>query len=383
MKIRENGFETYERALLLLCNEDYEKYYEEIRLLLTDGEFDWNLFLGIMINNRVVGTVYNHLRKDLKIPVVVRRNMEYIYIAQVERNRFLKEVLKRISEVLEQENVNYSFLKGSILNFFYYSGGERVSNDTDILVDSCDLDKVISIYEKMGYIQGRVEGGTIVAATRKEKMFKKLNTYEIVPFIQKTENIYMPFHEVDINYRLSNDDDGNNSNLMLQDNCLYMSGEMKIRGLSIERNLIYLCIHLYREAVMVFKIVRGDDLLLYKFLDIHKIIHNNKNLINWDELYNIAKLMNRITDVHYAFYYTNILFPETVDSDVMLRFGLGNEEYLNQYHGRDNTAEVYEWNIPFYKRMFNPILRIRESKQYIEKENARFNDFGEKIRNEV
>ena len=74
------------------------------------------------------------------------------------------------------------------MNFVYYGEGERISNDTDILVNVEDLAKVIKICKKMGYIQGYVKSGEIVPATKKEIMFAQLNTYETVPMIKETGN---------------------------------------------------------------------------------------------------------------------------------------------------------------------------------------------------
>lgn len=380
MKMVDNNFGIVEKTILLLCNENYESNYELIQQLTSDDEFDWNLFMGILISNRVVGTIFKHIKPDLKIPTTVYRNIEYIYYAQIERNICQKTELRKLAEVLEQEKVNYSFLKGSLLNYLFYSKGERVSNDTDVLVDITDLDKVIKICQNFGYIQGRVESNKIIPATRKEIMFKKLNTYETVPFIRATGNKYMPFHEIDLNYKLGNDDTGIMVKEMLKGSELYKGDDLTIRGMSIEKNLIYLCIHIYREAVMVFKIVRGDDLLLYKFLDIHKIISKNGSQINWNEIFEIAKTMNRIKDIHYTLFYTNMLFPETIDERIMFKFAEEKEDYLDQYRGRDNTEEVYKWEIPFCRRMFNPVLRVQEAKRNIDKENIRFNEIEEKIR---
>lgn len=55
----------------------------------------------------------------------------------------------------------------------YYEFGERLSNDTDLLVDEKDLKKVDEILKRHGYIQGRVENNKVIPATQKEILFAK------------------------------------------------------------------------------------------------------------------------------------------------------------------------------------------------------------------
>lgn len=47
-----------------------------------------------------------------------------------------------------------------------------------------DIDKVIAILKKEDFIQGEVREGELVPATKKEILFSRLNTYEIVPLIK-------------------------------------------------------------------------------------------------------------------------------------------------------------------------------------------------------
>lgn len=69
-----------------------------------------------------------------------------------------------------------------------------------------DIDKVIAILKKEDFIQGEVREGELVPATKKEILFSRLNTYEIVPLIKRLDDSHLPFHEMDINFKLGNDD---------------------------------------------------------------------------------------------------------------------------------------------------------------------------------
>ena len=363
-------FRQVEQMLLLLSRRDYCRDFGKIIL---QESIDWDLFLGKLFNNRVNGVIANKMGEMVNIPVTVKRSLQFMLLSQIQRNACHKQEIAKISAELEREDVNYAFLKGAVLNFVYYGEGERISNDTDILVNVEDLTKVIKICKKMGYIQGYVKNGEIVPATKKEIMFAQLNTYETVPMIKETGNPYLPFHEFDINFRLGNDDKGEMSKIMLKDTVIVGNSTFKLRTMSLERFLIYLCIHLYREATMVYKIVRGDDLILYKFMDIHYFINSNQQKMSWEKLLKEAKILDRQKDVYYALYFTEKLYPGTVESEILNSFDMLGKDFLNQYRGRDNSEEVYEWKLKFHERMFDDVSRIKEAKENIEHEDERYN----------
>lgn len=373
-------YKQIEEMILLMSRKDYsEQLKKYIQTIILKRNVDWNSFLGLVINHRVNGVIGNRIQKLLQIPITVKRSLQFILLSQIQRNNYHKEEISKIYYALEQEEVNYAFLKGAVLNFVYYGEGERISNDTDILVNVEDLAKVIKICKKMGYIQGYVKSGKIVPATKKEIMFAQLNTYETVPMIKETGNLYLPFHELDINFRLGNDDRGDMSKVMLKDTVIVGDSTFKLRTMSFERFLIYLCIHLYREATMVYKIVRGDDLVLYKFMDIHYFIISNKQKMSWEKFLKEAEILDRQKDVYYALYFTEKLYPGTVESEIMNSFDMLGKDFLNQYRGRDNSEEVYEWKLKFHERMFDDVSRIKEAKENIEHENERYNSIRKEL----
>lgn len=370
-----------EKMILLLSRKRYnEKIEEYIHNLILQEKNDWTLFLGLVIKHRVNGVICNRIQNMERVPLSVKRSLQFMFLSQIQRNACHKQEIVKIYYELEKEEVNYAFLKGAVLNFVYYGEGERISNDTDILVNPEDLAKVIKICEKMGYVQGHIENGEIVPATKREIMFAQLNTYETVPMIKKTGNPYLPFHEFDINFRLGNDDKGEMSKIMLKDTEIVGNSAFKLRTMSLERFLIYLCIHLYREATMVYKIVRGDDLILYKFMDIHYFIISNQQKLSWEKLLKEAETLDRQKDVYYALYFTEELYPGTVGSEILKSFDMLGKDFLNQYRGRDNSEEVYEWKLEFHERMFDDVSRIAEAKENIGHENERYNSIREELK---
>lgn len=340
-------FSETERMILLTSRIDYDEKMEGyVQKIIFQEKIDWNLFLGLVINHRVTGVICERIQNLERVPISVKRSLQFMLYSQIQRNFCHKKEITKVYDELEKGQINYAFLKGAVLNFIYYGEGERISNDSDILVDLDDLSKVIKICEKMGYVQGHIEGEKIIPVTKKEIMFAQLNTYETVPMIKKTGNPYLPFHEFDINFRLGNDDKGEMSKVMLKDTEIVGNSAFELRTMSLERFLIYLCIHLYREATMVYKIVRGDDLVLYKFMDIHYFIISNLQKLSWEKLLKEAETLDRQKDVYYTLYFTEELYPGTVGSDILKSFDMLGKDFLNQYRGRDNSEEVYELNNP-------------------------------------
>lgn len=374
-------FSETERMILLTSRIDYDEKMEGyVQKIIFQEKIDWNLFLGLVINHRVTGVICERIQNLERVPISVKRSLQFMLYSQIQRNFCHKKEITKVYDELEKGQINYAFLKGAVLNFIYYGEGERISNDSDILVDLDDLSKVIKICEKMGYVQGHIEGEKIIPVTKKEIMFAQLNTYETVPMIKKTGNPYLPFHEFDINFRLGNDDKGEMSKVMLKDTEIVGNSAFELRTMSLERFLIYLCIHLYREATMVYKIVRGDDLVLYKFMDIHYFIISNLQKLSWEKLLKEAETLDRQKDVYYTLYFTEELYPGTVGSDILKSFDMLGKDFLNQYRGRDNSEEVYEWKLKFHERMFDDVSRIKEAKENIEHENERYNSIREELK---
>lgn len=365
-------FKLYEQAVLLLSRTSIDDgIIAYLNGIMNSHDFDWDRFMGTIINHRVNGVVYRNMLNLDHTPLQVERTLQYIYMAQGKRNMLHRAEIKKIFEELEKANVKYAFLKGSVLNSVFYKYGERISNDTDIMVSPSDLTKVSKICSELGYFQGFIKKGVEVPATKKEILFAKMNTYEIVPFVKKIDSEFFPFHSIDINYKLSNDEDGKLSEVLIENTEIIEYSNHKIRSMSIENFLIYLCVHLYREATMLFKIRSGDDLALYKFMDIHFYISKMNDKINWIKLKETAVYINRFNDVYYTLYYTEKLYPGTINLSILELFKPKNVEYLNQYFGKDNSNEVYNWDMTFEQRMFN-CERCNEAMRNLSEESQRF-----------
>lgn len=374
-----NGFKVYEQAILLMTrcdlSDDEAEYLDEI---LHSCEMDWSAFLGTVFIHRVNGVVYSKIKRYNKIPKYVKHFLRIAADEQVKQTEAHEKEICYIADKLEDSDINYAFVKGAVLNSYLYEKGERISNDTDCVVALSDISKVEKLLIDEGYIQGEVVNGEITPATKKEKLFARLNTYEIVPFNKPIDNPSFPFHELDFNFRLSNEEDESGSNYLLNNTEMLMCGDKRIRTLTADNFLIFLCVHHYREAIMVYKIVSGNDLLLYKFMDVHRFVLKNKEKIDWRNIKNTLDKIGHIKDVYYTMYFTEKLYPGTISNEELEIIQPENLDFLEEYKGRDNSSEIYKWNLSFEDRFFSNERRI-EAWAQIGYESNRF----EKIKNMI
>lgn len=371
-KIRK--YRVYEQLVLLASRyELQEKEISYMNELVRRYDMDWSAFLGCAMLNRVNGVVYRNIKDIANIPKYVKYFLQIAYFEQQERTKIHQDEIKKIAEVFENENIKYAFLKGAVLNTIFYKNGDRISNDTDMMVDAADIDKVTKVLQNLGYVQGEVREGKLHPATKKEILFSRLNTYEIVPFNKPVDERYLPFHEIDINFRLSNDDAQESASIMLENTIVLNNIKYNIRTLSLEYFLTFLCIHHYREATMIFKIVSGNDLTLYKFMDIHFLISSKYREIDWERLLDICRTLGRQKDVYYTLYHTEMLYPNTLDEAILEKFKPENIDFLNEYKGRDNSQESYKWELDFVHRVFSNERRL-EAMKNIADENGRYKE---------
>ena len=361
-----------QEQLVLLCSrsafdKEAEEYAKEI---VSSPGFNWYEFLGISMINRVNGVVYKNI-KDLKgVPKYVKYFLKVAFLEQKERTTIHRNEIIKISKIFEKNNIRHAFLKGAVLNTVIYNPGERISNDTDVMVYIDDIEKTVDLLKQEGYLQGTVKDGLFVPATKKEILFARLNTYEIVPLNKPLDARFLPFHEIDINFRLGNDSTPEEAKNLLE-NTVKIGEEYGIRTLFMEDFLLFMCIHHYREAIMVYKIVRGDDLTLYKFMDIHFILTSQYKNIDWNVLREKVEKMNRFKDVYYTLYYTEQLYPGTISEEHLNMFKPADTAFLNEYRGKDNSDEVYTWKTDFVHRVFSYDRQI-EALENIGDENERF-----------
>lgn len=289
---------------------------------MPDKGLDWYFILGFLELNKISGYFFNKTKEfGIKLPQSVERKLSQILRIQSERNRFMRKYIQDISDELRYEKLRFAFLKGSVLsntNFrfseksyscmalpeermatyrrqageSFYSEGERVSNDIDLLVEQKDISTISEVLKNMGFVQGYYDfrESKIVPLPRAEILSRRMNRGETAPFVLGTENPCVPFIEVDINFSLDYLPNSHEEMLhtVLKDSFSYAGNIVGgIRSVQIDDFFLHLIMHQYKESILYSMVRRSKDTELYKLLDIYLFI--KRGYIELSDLYNKVK----------------------------------------------------------------------------------------------
>lgn len=78
------------------------------------------------------------------------KEQRFIAVLRDEKMNYEREQIK---EIFEKNNIQYVFLKGSVIRNLYPETWMRTSCDIDVLIKEKDIQKAISLMEKIGYLK--------------------------------------------------------------------------------------------------------------------------------------------------------------------------------------------------------------------------------------
>ena len=159
-----------------------------------------------------------------------------------------------------------------------------------------------------------------------------MNRGEVAPFIKLTNNIEIPFIEVDINFSLGNTpNDGIELLNKMIDERLLHQGEINLYSLDNEMFFIHLIMHQYKESCLYFMVERSKDLDLYKMADIYYLLKQEK--IDMKKIEKISKTFNLEEKIGYVLYQVAEIFD---DKEIM--------NYAKKYKIKEPIVINYENN---------------------------------------
>ena len=132
----------------ILFEEKLKKVYFE--------NIDYSRFVKIASSHLMLPSIYFNLKikKNLSaIPKNLENYLEQLYEMNKARNLELVEEVREISDILCSNNINHVFLKGAAGLFaeMYYSKGERMISDIDILIEKKQYAEIMNIMRNYGY----------------------------------------------------------------------------------------------------------------------------------------------------------------------------------------------------------------------------------------
>lgn len=148
---------SYQYTLQLIADIlSFENSSESLKNKLISKAIDWEQFVFISSDYLVLTTCYCRLKAKNLLKYIPNDLESYLAeITSINRNRnktLLKEITV-ISNILNSNNINYVFLKGSafLVHNYYKDLGERMLGDIDILVDENQLEKAYKLLLENNY----------------------------------------------------------------------------------------------------------------------------------------------------------------------------------------------------------------------------------------
>lgn len=143
------------KLLLLCCSLSCHKstLCGKINWLSNDPDFDWQSFLNIVTQNRVLPIVYNALKQcKEQLPENTLEQFQKLYQKSCATNLLLTGHLIRVYKLLQEHNIVAVPFKGPVLSKLIYADVcFRSYGDIDILISKKDLPAAICLLEQNGY----------------------------------------------------------------------------------------------------------------------------------------------------------------------------------------------------------------------------------------
>ena len=120
-------------------------------------EFDWESILMMASSGLILPHIYVSLRTKKVLEFLEADFMAYlheIYRLNKERNEAILNQAQHISKLLQEECIEFVFLKGTalLISNYYNDIGSRMVGDIDLLVNEKDQKKTDALFREAGYV---------------------------------------------------------------------------------------------------------------------------------------------------------------------------------------------------------------------------------------
>lgn len=115
---------------------------------------DWDNINYLAKAHCLVPIIYetvHRLSQDIEVPKRILDEWKYLSIKQGLDQFSQTKELHRILDAAKVRNVNFIIFKGPILAGLYPKANMRISSDLDLLADRNDKDRVLALFEELGY----------------------------------------------------------------------------------------------------------------------------------------------------------------------------------------------------------------------------------------
>ncbi len=253
-----------ENRLLLYCAQTRisEDTLNKVKDIISHS-LNWEGVLESALSQGIAPLLCHNLKKFQKSHIIPKKVMDKLkkaYYANVARNMYFYEELKRILEAFYEKGVKVIVLTGPALDKIVYGDiGLRTFGDLDLLVKEEDLHFAKKIMSDLEYVSSR---------GKKSEEWNRKNHFHLPPYIQTVKSIAVEihWHITGDSFHINIDEWWEMAKVIRIDNCQVLIP-------SPEDMLIHLCLHLFNHGYNIITL-RG-------LCDIFETLRYYRKEINW------------------------------------------------------------------------------------------------------
>lgn len=263
----------------------------------------------------------------------------------------VKERLHACQALFSQKTIPYAVVKGAVLSQSAYGNPLlRSSSDIDILIDRDDSEYLDKMFQKNGFVQGRIINNEIIPFNREELLFHSLLTHQKAPYIKKTGNPFCPFVNIDINLSIYWEP---HSHILKTKDVLRYTEETNLYGfpfrkLSTEMEFVALCLHHFKDMNSIYLILQGS-FRFSLFCDIYHFLKNAKP--NKKVLVDLCQRTRSGKYLYVCLYYTSQIYKEDIVFKYLSELESFKDSSLIDTFGLEENNKK-QWDINIYDRIF-------------------------------
>lgn len=346
--------------LLLLCNEndniEVDYTIHEIQ------ELNWGFIIEQIYHHKLINYVARkkinkmHITEYCRIWSLILNNSR---LNQIQTDYIYQKFLQWIIPIFNSYNINLVITKGvSTAPILYNSIYERSFSDVDFLVRKHDIRTIQNILHENLFVSGEynpfIDG--IDAYTKKQEKYYELVTHQIAQNVYKANEIPKGNVAVDINFGI--DPQNKFKSEKFVENILKRKHNINVNNLNIpcmskEDMFIHCCVHIHRDCTYIFKIDEINDVKLYQFIELYKMIKKWFPNFDINYIYKTIEEFDIYNEIFYALHFCSIVFPNISNdiSEFSKKIQPHDITYLETFGAENN--DMGTWNIPFLNRLFH------------------------------
>lgn len=299
--------------------------------------------------------LYKHKCYDLLLYFPNSIYFDKAYIKYINNEKRMHIFINECKMVFEKLDIPYAFFKGFVLSKAAYGNAFiRVSGDLDVLVSPQNVKFLNEVLLDSGFIQGTLESSDIIPTSHEKKVFQRVYSHQVVPYIKKLNSKTCPYICIDVNTNVMWGESKKRINL---DELLIQRQKDIIDGFSFFKldsitEFIVLCLHHYKDMNSIYLLSKGS-LKLRLFVDIYRYVKERKKDLPVEQLCEKSRKLGVMQYVYFCLVHTKTLFSDPILDEYIQMFR--NQEgidLLNMFGLSPDEQKT--WGNTIEERLFDP-----------------------------